>query len=268
MRLFCDPFSRTPNGRHSPSPPDTKAFLYFSTPPGKPRIAGELRLRVASSDDYASFESGSDLESNGQPWSLPLCTLSKYSTPNILYEKLREEQLVPNDLDKVLSSFPDRCLRYRQVQVLYTLNDTFIANFGPTKRSFNIITEQGAETLLYSKVFFDWRIMSHPYTGAYKNYHLSILLDDSNKSIGNALARFERSTLPEHKGTRTVVLRFLKIVTPVKCVLPLYDSHIVPPQEGELYRRTLRSFQQRVWSVNIDKQKCGLNQRLRLLWEA
>ena len=39
-----------------PYPTDTKAFLYYSTSREKPRIAGELRLRVISSDDAASFE--------------------------------------------------------------------------------------------------------------------------------------------------------------------------------------------------------------------
>ena len=62
-------------------PPDTKVFLYYFIPPGKPRIAGELRLRVASSDDYASFEGGSDI------WLRLLYSVSKYYTP--LYEKLK-----------------------------------------------------------------------------------------------------------------------------------------------------------------------------------
>ena len=56
-----------------PYPPDTKAFLYCSMSPEKPRISGELRLRVTSSDDAASFESGSDLlQLDDQPWSRAL----------------------------------------------------------------------------------------------------------------------------------------------------------------------------------------------------
>ena len=31
---------------HPPYPPDTKGFLYYSMSPGRPRIAGEVRLRV------------------------------------------------------------------------------------------------------------------------------------------------------------------------------------------------------------------------------
>ena len=85
------------------------------------------------------------------------------------------------------------------------------------------------------------------------------------------MARFERSTLPDHKGTRTVVLRFLKIITPVKCLIPLYDGHIVQPEEGELHRKCPpHKTDHQLWSVNVDDK--GKNRRiaqgLRLLWDA
>ena len=84
------------------------------------------------------------------------------------------------------------------------------------------------------------------------------------------MARFERSTLPEHKGTRTIVLRFLKIITPVKCVIPLYDGHIGKPKEGELYRRSVRKAIDKmnppVWGVNID-QKSPMMEGFQLLWD-
>ena len=100
----------------------------------------------------------------------------------------------------------------------------------------------------------------------HQNHHLSI--DDSNKFVGSALARFERSTLPDHEGTRTVVLRFLKIITPVKCVIPLYDGYIVPPKEGELHRRSWKARKKlnpRAWSADIDKSV--LFRGLQLLWD-
>ena len=80
----------------------------------KPRIAGELRLRVTSSDDPASFENGSGLlRIDGQPWSRPLCVLPKQYLS--LYEKLREDRLVPDDLDAVLSTLPNKKLHYRLI---------------------------------------------------------------------------------------------------------------------------------------------------------
>ena len=134
-------------------------------PPKKPRIAGELRLRVASSDDHASFESGSDLlKLDGQPWSRSLYNVSKYCTP--LYEKLREEGFVPNDLDAVLSTFPKK--KVTICQSLYTLNDTFIVDFSHSEHKLNIISEQGMELIRFTNAFQDRRMTKmSPYTGAY-----------------------------------------------------------------------------------------------------
>jgi hypothetical protein len=83
------------------------------------------------------------------------------------------------------------------------------------------------------------------------------------------LARFERSTLPDHIGTRTVVLRFLKIITSAKCVIPLYDGYIGPTKEGELYSKRFKNVidisNPPVWSANIDKSV--VLRGLRLLWD-
>jgi hypothetical protein len=96
-------------------------------------------------------------------------------------------------------------------------------------------------------------------------------IDYSHEFVGSALVRFERSTLPDHEGTRTVVLRFLKIITPVKCVVPLYDEYVYCPREGELHRRTGKDKINRgVWSVNIDifKKNSPRTRGLQSLWDA
>ena len=90
------------------------------------------------------------------------------------------------------------------------------------------------------------------------------------------MARFERSTLPDDKGTRNVVPRFLKIMTPVKCVIAPLRWFIVAPKEGELYRRTTQlyhwkssnvigEFNPPVWIANIDKRVSMRG--LQLLWD-
>jgi hypothetical protein len=181
LQLNYEPYWESLAGTeiYLPYPPDTKSFLYYYTPPEKPRIAAELRLRVTLNDEPASFESGSDLlKSDGRPWSRPLWVLSKYYKP--LYEKLREDRLVPDDLDAVLSTFTSKFPRYyNQSQLLYTLNDTFIVDFSLSYHSFFVITEQGMEMLRFSKPFFERHggVQINPYTGAFPNHHLSILLD-------------------------------------------------------------------------------------------
>ena len=67
-------------------------------------------------------------------------------------------------------------------------------------------------------------------------------------------------------------MRFVKIITPVRCVIPLYDGHIVSPKEGELYRRTPPHSRipriPEVWSYDIDKRKGSLLRGFQLLWDA
>jgi hypothetical protein len=144
-----------------------KHYLYYFTPPEKPRIAAELRLRVTSSHQPASFESGSDLlKPNGQPWSRPLCVLSNYYIP--LYEKLREDRLVPDDLDAILSTSTSAFPSYNRTQLLYTLNDTFIVDFSCAQQYFFIITEKGMKSIQFETPFFEHRggLKTLPYTGA------------------------------------------------------------------------------------------------------
>jgi hypothetical protein len=93
----------------------------------------------------------------------------------------------------------------------------------------------------------------------------------SREFIGSALVRFERSTLVEHNGRRTVVLRFLKMLTPVKCVIPSYDGFIHLPKEGQLHQKAGRFAGQGVWNVDIDKESKGprsIIRGLQLLWDA
>ena len=171
-RLYYDDTSKT----HIEYPPKTKAFLYYFASPKNPRIAGELRLRVTPNDDPAYFDKGFDLlRLNGhQVWSRPLYSLSKFYLP--LYEKLREEGFVPDDLDAVLSTFSTRLTRS---QILYTLNDTFIVDFSRYSLFFTVITERGMEMLRFREPFVECREIykSAPYRGTYTNLRLSILLD-------------------------------------------------------------------------------------------
>ena len=146
-------------------------------PPEKPRIAGELRFRVTSTEDAASFESGSDLLlPDGQPWSRSLYSLSKYYFP--LYEKLREDRLIPDDLHMALATLPSKKKQqssYRRSHILYTINDTFVVDFSRCRTTLAIITEQGMGKLQFM-IFRDSRGYKLPYTGAYTDHHLSTLL--------------------------------------------------------------------------------------------
>jgi hypothetical protein len=224
-----------------PSHQPRKPFYRQKDPASRENYASELHqvriLRLSKVD-----------RPDGRPWLRPLYALPKYFPP--LFEKLREEQLVPEDLHRVLLTF--RSVKYYRCQILYTSTDTFIVDFSNYKTYLLVVTEQGVERLPFYYTFVDGRKMytSPPYTGAYTNHHL-FDIPALIEFVGSALARLERS---DHNGTRTIVLRFLKIITPVKCVIPLYDGCVYCPEEGELHRRNSNRYSDHhVWSMNIDK---------------
>ena len=66
------------------------------------------------------------------------------------------------------------------------------------------------------------------------------------------------------------MLRILKIITSLKCVIPVYDGYIPQPKEGELLGRCMsnnKNLAHPVWSVKIDKPIGALTRALRLLWD-
>ena len=108
---------------------------------------------------------------NGRAWARPLYTLSKCYLP--LYEKLREDRLISDDLDTVLSNLPSKKNRFRRRNCFYTLNDTFVVDFRDDSLVCFVITEQGVERLRLQQPFTDRRKtnegkVGRPYTGAYK----------------------------------------------------------------------------------------------------
>ena len=64
------------------------------------------------------------------------------------------------------------------------------------------------------------------------------------------------------------MLRFLKMITPVKCVIPRYDGYVCYPKEGDLFQKFTLQGRQKVWGVDIDKRKGSNVQVFKLLWDA
>ena len=130
---------------------------------------------------------------DGQLWSRPLYSLSKYYIP--LYEKLKEDRLLPEDLVTALSTLPSKRCLYHRSHLHYTLNDTFTVDFSIRKQSLMVVTEQGVERLVLDEAFSDHRKIyqvrpRRPYTGAlYKSSSLDtpvliILMNLYRKCLG------------------------------------------------------------------------------------
>jgi hypothetical protein len=87
---------------------------------------------------------------------------------------------------------------------------------GPLSRFF-VITEEDQGRLIFGRLLV---ICGRMNLKDPTKVHIQITVyisDYSHEFVGSALVRFKRSTLPENEGTRTSLLRFLKMITPVKC---------------------------------------------------
>lgn len=69
-------------------------------------------------------------------------------------------------------------------------------------------------------------------------------------TAGTAVVRFELSTLPEHAGANMIVVRILKILQPVECVIPDYDGYHERPEAGSLITTREPTGEQRLFTIN------------------
>lgn len=74
----------------------------------------------------------------------------------------------------------------------------------------------------------------------------------NSRSLGSALCCFERSTLPQHKDTRTAVVRIVKIISPPICVYPDGHDYVPLPVEGELVHCNHKRWGIQPKSFNVD----------------
>jgi hypothetical protein len=235
---------------HVPFPAATTGFLYYhqnSVP-----ASGEVRFRITPSDDPAAFASGTDLlMPHSIPWGIPLVGIAKRTSPPS-HVGLKELLLRDN---LVTTTTMDECARMkvsRGSRMIHSLGQPFFANLGSRLCVF-VITSDGCLPLCLG--FFTQR---------YKNTHLahfsgmlSALFTTAHLtwlSPGSVLCCFERSDLPLHRGTRTIVIRILKIVSPIQSLIP--NGPLVWPTEGDLImKKSSGNIMPSPWSVDIDKHQ-------------
>jgi hypothetical protein len=117
-----------PDGRRGKRqiwPDHSKGFLYYHTPPNRPRIAGEVRFRLTPTNDPSTFEQGTDLcfddtaydNTFTQTWKRPLYSLATNTSTRPLYDKLIEEGIIPPELDKSIQSLPKLTFMYSRCRM-------------------------------------------------------------------------------------------------------------------------------------------------------
>jgi hypothetical protein len=245
-------------GRRDSWPLHSQGFLYYFCPLNRPRIASELRLRLTPTNDASTFDQGKDLcftQPNpvgavGHPWRRPLYSIAKHSGSRPIYERLVEEGLVSPELDKSIQSLPKLTFMYSRCQIVHSIYDTFILDLASDWITLVAITESGIAKIRILRQFRDFRFDKVPYSGT-------------------VLARFEPSALPQHADTRTVVLRVVQELTPVRCLRPHYDGYIERPRQDHLFTKQFHG-KLRPWSIDIDSPDKGklLTTGLKLIWDS
>jgi len=225
-------------------PEGTRGFLYYNSPKaGVPPAAGDLRFRLMPGNTPASFAEGSNLQlETGLPWSIPLLTMVERSgsvREGRHYQSIRQllldDGLVTPALLETCASMlntndrhPKRCSR-----IIHSFGQLFHIRFDATEFYFFTLSMNQLQHKIYRGFYQDGITRNIPYSGS-------------------ALCCFERSNLPQHKGTRTAVIRIVKIISPVTCLRPGCKGLVPLPVEGELIRRKYKRRGIQPLSFNVD----------------
>ncbi|KZT09897.1 uncharacterized protein LAESUDRAFT_756119 [Laetiporus sulphureus 93-53] len=216
-----------------PFPPNTRGFLYYSYPAAGSRgieyeFMGEVRFRLCDHPSLESFSQGVDLQDHACcpiAWrihSLDIAALPEYA---MLHQMLVRDGLVhPLGMEHMrwTRAYDPQFRKFWQVppNAIYNIDDPFCIDLADRDNVLWVVYEDIVYKLPMKTRFLDMRNGQSfaPYRGT-------------------ILVKFERSTLPEDKGWRTLLLRVVDIVKPVKCVLPAYDEYVSRPTLGQLLQR-------------------------------
>ncbi|TFK52153.1 hypothetical protein OE88DRAFT_1657236 [Heliocybe sulcata] len=246
-----------------PFPPDSQGFLYWHLEPDAPPISGQVRLRTRTSSDPATFSSGRDLQlPDGRAWHIPLFEIARCSHYSGLRAHLLSERLVTTKvLDTALNiSAPQGAKIMHPTtgsHLIWKFGQIFLVDFQMSAVSIWIIGSSVGDRLFLQSLF---SVRTSGSTGTVKR----VLY---RPFTGRALVHFERSTLPEHKGTRTVFLRIVKIIELTKSDDSDDDRGPPAPKEGGLVMNRRRGDRHWTpWSVDVDEPHSS-SKALRILFD-
>ncbi|KIM71680.1 hypothetical protein PILCRDRAFT_820866 [Piloderma croceum F 1598] len=233
----------TGDRRHFPE--GTRGFLYYCQPnPGAPLVAGQIRFRLTPGNDPASFIQGSDLlMPNGLPWSIPLLMIAgekikdQGDSATGIWQQLVDDGLVTPTLLETWGATmkASKLAPIPSSRIIHSFGQLFHVDFDLNCFYFFLLTMNQLRRQRYYGLFTEYE--DHPIIRPY---------------LGSALCCFERSILPQHNGTRTVVIRIVKMISPPICVYPDYNGCIPLPVEGELVHYHYKRWGLQPKSYNVD----------------
>ncbi|KAF7361453.1 hypothetical protein MSAN_01178400 [Mycena sanguinolenta] len=234
-------------------------FFYYHIPRDLPPMAGGLRFRITAHENPASFEDGHDLLHDGLPWQISLHAITTAVGPRaVLREQLLHERLIMQaDLDHCRAMMQKK-QRLDPNYMLYRLAQPFVIHFHRKLHAW-VVGETEVKPWAHD-MFAEHRVQ---YTREHRSHSIW-------PYTGSALAQFELSTLPEHAGSDTVVMRIVKILARPTCVVPGYDGSIPTPVEGELVHHTTNRApipRLQPWSRKLTPDSSKFTAALRMLVE-
>lgn len=218
--------------RRFPFPPGTRGVFYYHQPPDRPSIAGELRFRVC--DSVSHFFDGTDQTTEwGSPWRSPFYWIVKLNTWESVLNLLVDEGCVQQQVVDDVKRLP-RIKQSEHRRYLYDLDEPFLVPLDSLNLEIAFITRHSVNLVNFKRLF------ASRLTCPYKGECILLLLNDlkilKTWVQGLIRARFERSTIdPDHNtdDKTTLVLRVLKVLTPIQRVIP-GEHHIAEPHPGKL----------------------------------
>ncbi|KAF9552623.1 hypothetical protein CPC08DRAFT_266553 [Agrocybe pediades] len=228
-------------------PENTRGVLYYHK--ADPEVASSVRFRICDEPTLASFKSGRDLiehehkfDSNArlfsyrEPWNIPLhaiaCSESFYSfRAELLQENLVDSAMI-DDLRAI--GIPKRLTR-----ALYSYNQAFIVDL--SKRQIRL-------TLVSRHCVHDLELQ------------LFSAYPDTRSAVGTyegfALARLVLSPLREHIQDPSLLLQFVKFLTPIRRVRP--EDMIKKPMLGKfLEYQDRRTGTFSPWAISLKWKAAG-----------
>lgn len=240
----------------TPFPSGSHGFLYYHVPMSNvPPMAGEVRFRLTSRDDPALFLSGVDLiKPNGMPWSIPLLRAApKVTRYRCLCQMLVNDGLITPALLEKCDTMISGAETSSRSRFIHSLGQLFDVDFHTAEMAFFTCHDDVYQRCRIRGLFAESSTYKKPVP--YHGKQHSLRLDGAGTyhvaPIGTALCCFERSFLPWHQGSRTIVMRIVRITSPVRCAISDYNGYMPRPVEGELHRRGCGA----IWSLNVDKSK-------------
>ncbi|KAF5377860.1 hypothetical protein D9615_006743 [Tricholomella constricta] len=228
------------HGIGKPFPPNTRGFLYWHHDPSLPPTSAGIRFRLVPEPDPNLFSTGTDLlYPNAMPWSIDLVKLDR----QIVYASIKAKLITDRLVDTAsFESLEKRTANHKwNSTFIHKLDQPFALDIASQSNTILIISPTRWGKALLPNFIRDWRasVRSVPYTG-------------------RILVRFELSPFPEHARPAprppVIVLRVLKILSPIKVILPQYDMYVPMPVEGALLEKKIQGgLSNRVFSIDLER---------------